>query len=356
MERTIASLLRLIGQLRPGANRRAIPLPFTAASAVTIYWINSNKVSSPPIVVLGGSGFVGRHVTARLAAAGHRVIVPTRRREAAKHLILLPTVDVVELDIHDPVRLATLLRGAGTVINLVGILREGGGATFARVHVDLVRNLVAACRAANVPRLIHMSALGADMNGPSAYLRTKAEGEAIVAGSELRWTIFRPSVIFGREDSFLNLFARMSRLLPVFPLAAPEARFQPVFVDDVAHCIVMARENQAAEQSRFDLCGPKVYTLRELLQYVGEVTGAVRPIIPLRGGLAKLQAAVLELLPGQLLTRDNLLSMQKDNVCEAPFPAIFGITPVALEAVAPEYLAPSALRSAFDRYRTSSGR
>jgi NADH dehydrogenase len=311
---------------------------------------------SRPVVVLGGSGFVGRHIVARLVAAGRRVLVPARRRESAKHLILLPTVDVVEEDVNDPRVLARLLPGASTVINLIGILNESGASTFERTHVELARNVVAACRAAGVPRLLHMSALGADASGPSRYLRTKAAAEAIVAASGLRWTIFRPSVIFGREDSFLNLFARLSRVLPVVALAAPHARFQPVYVEDVAHCFVQAVGDDLTELARFDLCGPKVYTLQELVAYVGEVTGAVRPIFALGPGLSKLQAWTLEHLPGKLMSRDNLLSMQKDNVCDCPFPAVFGATPAALEAVAPQYLAPGAQRSAFDPYRANSGR
>jgi len=308
------------------------------------------------IVVLGGSGFVGRHIVARLAAAGHRVIVPSRRRENAKHLILLPTVDVVEADVNEPRSLRELLAGATAVVNLVGILNEIGAATFERVHVDLARNLVAACQAARVTRLLQMSALGADPAGPSRYLRTKGQAEAIITGSDRHWTIFRPSVIFGREDAFLNLFARLSRMLPIVALAAPHARFQPVYVGDVAHCFVQSLDDDLTQRARFDLCGPKVYTLVELVRYVGEVTGAVRPIIKLGPALSKLQATVLEFLPGKLMSRDNLLSMQKDNVCDRPFPAVFGIAPVALEAVAPQYLAPNARRSSFDPYRASGGR
>ena len=162
-------------------------------------------------LVLGGSGFVGRHLVARLVAAGRRVIVPTRQRERAKHLILLPTVDVVEADVHNEAVLARLARRASVVVNLVGILNESRRGEFERVHVELARKLVAACRVAGVSRLLHMSALNADPRGPSRYLRSKGEAEAIVAASGLAWTIFRPSVIFGREDSFLNLFATLER-------------------------------------------------------------------------------------------------------------------------------------------------
>ena len=310
----------------------------------------------PQTVVLGGGGFVGRHIVARLVAAGHRVIVPTRRREDAKHLIMLPTVDVLEADIHDARALESLFAGASAVINLVGILNEDGASTFERAHVELPRKVVAACHTAGVARLLHMSALGADPAGPSRYLKSKAAAEAIVAASGLRWTMFRPSVIFGREDTFLNLFARLSRALPVVVLAAPNARFQPIYVEDVAHCFVQSVGDDLTHDARYDLCGPAVYTLRELVRYVGEVAGTVRPIIPLGPGLSRLQATMLEHLPGKLMSRDNLLSTQKDNVCDCPFPAVFGITPTALEVVAPQYLSPDAQRSAFDPYRASSGR
>jgi NADH dehydrogenase len=308
------------------------------------------------IVVLGGGGFVGRHVVARLVSDGYRVAVPTRRREEAKHLITLPTVDVVEQDIHDPRTLDRLFADRGAVINLVGIINESGRETFDRAHVELTRKVIAACHNAGVPRLLHMSALGASADAPSRYLKTKAAAEAMVAASGLKWTIFRPSVIFGREDNFLNMFAKLARALPVVALASPKARFQPVYVSDVAHCFVRSIDDEITFGARYDLCGPKVYTLKELVAYVGEVTGAVRPIVSLGPGLSSLMATVLGHLPGRILTRDNLASMRKDNVCDCPFPAVFGLTPASIESVAPTYLSPTAQRSPFDRYRAESGR
>jgi uncharacterized protein YbjT (DUF2867 family) len=307
-------------------------------------------------LVLGGSGFVGRHLVARLAAAGRRVIVPTRQRERAKHLILLPTVDVVEVDIHDEAMLVRLAWRASVVVNLIGILNERHRGEFDRVHVELARKLVAACATAGASRLLHMSAQNADPKGPSRYLRTKGEAEAIVAGSGLDWTIFRPSVIFGREDSFLNLFAKLERMLPVVPLGSPNARFQPVFVGDVARAFDAVIGDDTAHRQRYSLCGPKVYSLRELVAYVGELTGHKRPILPLGRGLSQLQARVLEWLPGPLMSRDNLASMERDNVCDgSPF-AAFGFSPAALEAVAPAYLATGAIRSRYDEFRSQSGR
>ena len=309
-------------------------------------------MSRARILVLGGSGFVGRHVVARLVAAGRSVVVPTRYRERARHLILLPTVDVVQADIHDPLALEQLTAGAAAAINLVGILNETRRGDFERVHIELPRKLIAACRTMRVPRLLHMSALNAGGNAPSHYLRSKAAAEALVAESGLAWTIFEPSVIFGREDSFLNLFARVERFLPVIALARSDARFQPVYVGDIAH----AFDDDRTHRRRYPLCGPKVYTLRELVAYVGELTGYNRPIVPLGPALSKLQARVLELLPGKLMSRDNLASMELDSVCGCDFPAIFGANPTALEAVAPDYLTLAATRSRYSGLRAQGGR
>lgn len=313
-------------------------------------------MSTARILVLGGSGFVGRHVVARLVAAGWNVVVPTRYRERAKHLILLPTVDVVEADIHDPLALEQLAAGADAAINLVGILNERRRGDFERAHVELPRKLVAACRTMRVPRLLHMSALNAGGTAPSRYLRSKGEAEALVADSDLAWTIFQPSVIFGREDSFLNLFARLERFLPIIALACADARFQPVYVGDVANAFVRAADDDRTHRMRYPLCGPEVYTLRELVAYVGELTGYNRPIVPLGPALAKLQARVLELLPGKLMSRDNLASMELDSVCDCDFPAVFGSKPTALEAVAPDYLTPAATRSRYSGLRAQGGR
>lgn len=313
-------------------------------------------MSADRILVLGGSGFVGRHVVARLVAEGRSVVVPTRSRERARHLILLPTVEVVQADVHDPVTLERLAAGSTAMINLVGILNEPRRGDFDRVHVELARKAVAACRVAGVSRLLHMSALNADASGPSRYLASKGQAEAIVAGSDLAWTIFRPSVIFGREDSFLNLFARLERFLWVVALACAGARFQPVWVADVADAFVRALDDERTLRQRYALCGPRVYTLRELVAYVGELTGYNRPIVPLGARLSGLQARILEFLPGKLLTRDNLASMTRDSVCEGEYPALFERAPQALEAIAPGYLAPVAARSRYSRLRAQGGR
>jgi NADH dehydrogenase len=303
------------------------------------------------VLVLGGTGFVGRHVVAKLSAAGHEVVVLTRKRDRGRPLFLLPTVQVRQGDPYDRATLVRLARGADVAINLIGVLHARTRGTFERVHVALVRTLVDACRDAGVRRIVHMCAQGASASAASAYLRSKAAGEEVITRSELAWTVFRPSVIFGSGDTFLNLFAKLAAVFPVIPLAAAGARFQPVYVGDVAACFARAVVDDATIGQRYALCGPTAYTLEDLVRYVADTSGHPRPIVPLGPGLAQLQARVLELLPGPLLTRDNLASMQHDNVCDAPFPAEFGISPAPLEAIAPEYLAPMSLNSRFDVFR-----
>ena len=303
------------------------------------------------VCVLGGSGFIGRHVCHALAAAGYRIRVATRDRERAKEqLILLPTVDVAAVAIHDPAQLAAFVRGADAVINLVGVLHDGRGArSFQAAHVELARKIVAACRENGIGRLLHMSALAAARDAPSRYLRTKGEAEAIVRESGLAWTVYRPSVVFGPGDSFLNLFATVLRFSPMLALACPGARFQPVFVEDVAAAFVKGLADLGSFGKSYDLCGPRVYTLRELVEYVGTVTGRRRPVVGLNDALSYCQALAMELLPVKLMTRDNYRSMKVDNVCSCDYP--FGIAPAALEAVAPSYLGQRTPRARYQRFR-----
>ena len=307
------------------------------------------------ICVLGGSGFVGRHVVHQLAACGRNVCVPTRDRERAKQLVLLPTVDAIDADVHNDGELAQVTRGMDAVINLVGVLHDARGERgFEQAHVELTRKVIAACRANGVRRYMHMSALGADVNGPSEYLRTKGAAEQLVRASNLDWTIFRPSVIFGRDDGFLNLFAQLLKPLPVMFLGSPEARFQPVYVEDVAQAFARGISDLNAFGRSYDLCGPKVYTLRELVELAGEITGRRRPVIGLNDTLSQLQAFALGLLPVKLLTLDNYRSMKIDNVSNQPFP--FGIEPAVLEAVAPAYLGDDFPRARYRAYRDRTKR
>lgn len=310
------------------------------------------------VCVLGGTGFVGRALAAQLFERGMRVRVVTRSGPRAAPLTVIPTVEVFVGDVHDPAHLRRAFENVDAVVNLVGILHETRHQDFGSAHVELPRKVVEACRASGVRHLLHMSSLGASPDGPSDYQRTKAAGEGAVraAGADLHWTVFRPSVIFGEGDAFLNLFATMLRWFPVIPLAGARARFQPVWVEDVARCIARAAGEPRAFGESFDLCGPTVYTLEELVRTVGRATGRKARVWALPAGLASLQAAVLERLPGKLMTRDNLRSMGVDNVCDCPFPPLFAFRPATVEAILPEYLGVGAARDRYARFRNHASR
>ena len=302
-------------------------------------------MSTLRIAVLGGTGFVGRSLSARLVRAGHTVRILTSHRDRHRDLLVLPTAQLVEADVHNPAVLLREFQGLDAVINLVGILNEAGrdGSGFERAHAELPARVVQACRQAGVPRLLHMCALHAATDAPSHYLRSKARGEQVVleaAGSGLRVTSFRPSVIFGPRDSFTNRFAGLLRRVPgVFPLACPNARMQPVYVEDVAEAFSVALDRHETFGQRYDLCGPQVYTLQEIVAYLAGVLGLKRRILPLGPGLSRLQAAVLQFAPGKPFTPDNFRSLQVASTCRGPFPAIFGITPARFDEVVPTYLA-----------------
>lgn len=313
------------------------------------------------VVLIGGSGFVGSALANRLSEVAVTVLVPTRRASRAKRLLPLPTVDIIEADVHDPATLERLVAGADAVVNLVGILHSRSGSPFGpdfrHAHVELPRKIVAACRAAGVPRLLHISALGASPDGPSEYLRSKAAGEAEIraAGDAPAWTILRPSVMFGRDDHFLNLFAHLAQTFPVLPLACSTARFQPVYVEDVVSVLWRCLCDPTTSGQTFELAGPKVYTLREIVEYVSELAGAPRPILPLPDGLAMLQARIMEFMPSPIMTRDNLRSMQVDNVVSGE-PLPFGLEPAAIESVAPTYIGERSFRALYFPLRMSSRR
>jgi uncharacterized protein YbjT (DUF2867 family) len=311
------------------------------------------------VTLIGGSGFVGRHIAEVLCARGVRVVVPTRNRERAKReLIVLPTADAVHADVHSPADLDRVLAGSDAVINLVGILHPSQRNSFERIHAQLPEKVAQACRRAGIERLLHMSALGAHADAPSAYQRSKADGEARVlraAGNAVAVTVFRPSVIFGAGDSLLSLFARMQRVLPIVLLGSPQAKFQPVWVEDVARAFAAALQERDAFGQRYELCGPNVYTLRQLVAIAGRMSGHPRPIIGLGKTLSYLQALALEFSPVKILTRDNLRSMSVDNVCGCGWPGIFRFAPSPLEAIAPFYLSSVAARR-FDGFRERAGR
>jgi len=308
------------------------------------------------VCIFGGSGFVGQAVAEAAVARGLRVRVVTRRPGSARALTVLPTLERVVADPNDARSLSRALDNMDAAINLIGILHESAGATFSAVHAELPGKIAAACRAEGVRHLLHMSALGAARDAPSEYQRTKAEGEANARAAGVPCTIFRPSVIFGARDSFLNFFAALVRFFPVIPLAGANARFQPVWVEDVARAFAAAIGDKRTVGEAYELCGPEVYTLAELVRIVGAITGHPRAVVGLPGPVAAMQAFVLEHLPGKKMTRDNLRSMQVDNVCKGPFPPIFGFQPAALEAVVPRYLGPAAMNDRYDKSRQYSGR
>jgi len=297
------------------------------------------------ICLLGGTGFVGFHLIHHLTEAGHTVKVLARHRERHRNILVLPRLDVIEADVHAPGVLDEHFAGCDAVINLAGILnpRKRGGETFQDVHVALSRKIVAACKENGVKRLLHMSALHADAAaGPSEYLRTKGEGEDIAhdaAQYDIQVTSFRPSIIFGPGDHFFNRFARLLKRVPVvLPLACPETIYAPVFVEDVARVFTRALLNRGTFGQRYELCGPRRYTLRQLVEYTAQVIGRRKLIVGLGDRLSRLQAQLLAYMPGQPLTYDNYLSMQVGGACDGEFPALFELTPTAVEAVVPYYL------------------
>ncbi|MFB4202327.1 N-acetyl-alpha-D-glucosaminyl-diphospho-ditrans,octacis-undecaprenol 4-epimerase [wastewater metagenome] len=313
------------------------------------------------VCILGGSGFVGRHIANRLANTPVRIRVITTNRERSRHLLPIPNLELVEADIHDADTLRREISGFDAVINLVGVLNDepGRGRGFDEVHVRLVRNLVEGARAAGVKRLLHMSALGAAPEAPSRYQQTKAEGERIAMEANRAGfgvTVFRPSVIFGPEDNFLNQFATMLRMAPFLPLPTPEARFKPVYVGDVAQAFVNCLNDPDTFGERYELCGPSVYTLRELVSYCAELIGTNKPIIGLSDRLSRLQARVMERVPGKPYSMDNYLSSQVDNVCSDDGLARLGIHPTAVEAVVPMYVGRRRQRQYYNRFRRSARR
>ena len=314
------------------------------------------------VLIFGGTGFVGTQVCEKLNQLSCRVTVATRRSDNARHLQLLPLVDVVEIDLHDSAALAALVAGHDAVVNLIAIL-HGSEAAFQKAHVQWPLTLVRACKAASVRRLVHISALGAATESASMYQRSKARGEAALLGSGLDVTVLRPSVIFGAGDKFLNTFASLQQIFPVIPLAGSQARFQPVWVGDVAGAVVHCLQNTATIGQLYEACGPEVFTLRQLVQlaghYAGIGQGHGRQVIGLPNVLARVQAFFMELVPGDpVLSRDNLDAMKTDNIASGKLPGLeaLGITPASLAAIGPTYLGARGLRSGLMAKRKTSGR
>lgn len=300
------------------------------------------------ILILGGSGFVGRALCEQLAShpvlGSARLVVPTRRRARARHLLPLPQVDVIEADVNQDRALQRLLQGSDAVVNLVAIL-HGRPDDFERAHVDLCQRLAEDCLQLGVKRVVHVSALGVSDDpsaAPSHYLRTKAEGEQALRVQGLALSVLRPSVIFGAHDRFFNLFATLQRLFPVMPLAGGDARFQPVWVEDVAAAIVRCLADPAATAGRtYELGGPEVCTLADIVKMAGRWSGHARPVVPLPMAAGRLQAAAMACLPGEpLMSADNLDSMKVPNVLGGQLPGLqaLGVSPSAMSAVVPGYL------------------
>ena len=307
------------------------------------------------MLILGGTGFVGRAVCEALARQqpGLRVHVATRRPAHGDTVRALPNVDLVTADVHDDAALAGLLDGCDAVVNLIAILL-GSPAAFEQVHVTLPRRLAAACERARLRRLVHITALGVGDHAPSHYLRSKTEGAALLAASDLDLTLLRPSVIFGAHDRFLNLFAELQALAPVMPLAGSSARFQPVWVGDVAQAVVRALTFHNSVGKTYECAGPGIFTLSEIVRLSGRWAGHERPQIALPAWAGRLQAAAMALLPGEpLMSADNLDSMSQPNVATGTLPGLadLGIRPAAMDAVAPDYLAARFGPTGLDRYR-----
>ena len=318
------------------------------------------------ILVLGGTGFVGAHVCEKLVRAGFRVSVPTRRALNARNIQHLPGLTVLECNVHDESALTQAMADVDGVVNLVAIL-HGTPESFDRVHRLLPEKIARACKAQGVRHVVHVSALGTDwrtpQSCPSHYLRSKGQGEAALMqrlGWPFAWddsgrepartglTVLRPSVIFGARDKFLNVFAALQKVFPVMPLAGAQAKFQPVWVEDVAGAVVRSVERGFSGPPSWDvyeLVGSRVYALRELVQLAAKLSGVGqgrgRPVIGLPRWMGQVQAVILGLMPGEpVMSLDNLDSMRVDNVASGHLPGFeaLGMSPSALAAIAPTYL------------------
>ena len=273
------------------------------------------------ILLIGGNGFVGRVIAAQLQLAGYSVLIPSSHPAAGRELRMLPKIYVEEADVHefdDLQNLCARIQLHGAVINLVGVLHDKPatpyGKVFKAAHVDLPKNIITAMQLHGLKRYLHMSALGADSQGPSMYQRSKGDGEAAVKASNLDWTIFRPSVIFGAQDQFINLFSKLTKLFPAMPLANYRAQFQPVSVDDVATAFVKSLTMPQTIHQSYDLVGPTVYTLKEIVEFAARKANTSCAITPVPAVVGYLQALAFEFLPGPtLMSRDNIASMKLPN-------------------------------------------
>jgi len=292
------------------------------------------------ISIIGGSGFVGRAIVQQAVAAGHQVTVVCRYPERARDL-LVEGATLVKADVVDGTGVDVAVRGADCVIYLVGLLFEKGRQNFVAAHVDGVARVIDACKQAGVKQYLHMSALGAGKVDDSAYAQTKAAAEALVSGSGLNYTIFRPSVIYGAGDNFFNQFKSMSAVLPVLPVISGTTRFQPIWVEDVARAFVCSIADKQVSGKSYELAGPNSYTFKALLELLMKELGRNRLLIDVPDFAAKLMAVFTGVLPTPPITLDQLKLLAHDNVVDGEaFPAIFG-EPASVELVLPTYISAS---------------
>ena len=324
------------------------------------------------ICILGGSGFVGKHLASRLNTLGHQVKILSRHPQRHRDILVLPGVRLAQANAHDDTDLQRELTGMDVVINLIGILNEPGhdGSGFQAAHVDIPAHVVSVCKQVGVPRLLHMSAINAGVlrsqaahqnkrNRGSDYLRTKGEGEQHVlaaSDNQLAVTVFRPSLIFGRGDGIFGRFANSLTLTPVLPLACPNARFAPVYVGDVIEAFVRAMDDPDSFGKAYDLYGPRTCSLRQLIEYTARLQGLKRHIISLGPTLSRWQANIAEYLPGKPFSRDNYRSLQSDSTPPASYQFPFGIEPTTVESIVPLYFGNNTTRGRYMEFRSQAGR
>lgn len=312
------------------------------------------------LCILGGSGFLGTRLVARLIRDGHRVTVLSRDRERHKHLLVLPGLTLENCDVYDEAQVSEHLRGKDVAINLVGILNERGfgGAGFRRAHTELTRVVLQAARSAGVPRLLQVSALKAAPDAPSYYLSSKGEAEKLIRDSaNLDWVIFQPSVMFGPGDAFLNRFAMLLASVPfVLPLARPKTRFQPVLVDDVIEALLRCLHGAASVGQTYQLGGPQVYSLREIVELVAKLTGQRKWIVGLPDFLGRLQGLVMNFVPGRPFSSDNYRSLTVDSVCTEDGLTKLGVKPQSMVASARQYLGSFEDNARLSQNRAAVGR
>ena len=311
------------------------------------------------ICILGASGFVGTHLTARLVKEGHHITALTRNRERNRHLLVLPTVRVLTTDVHDASALERHFAGCDVVINLIGLLNQTRKEKFATAHVELAEKMLAAAKKNGVKRILHVSALKADAkSAPSEYLRTKGQAQdLLMAQSEVGVTVFQPSLIFGPDDSFINRFADLLQLpMPWFLLPTPNTRFAPVYVGDVVSAMVACLDDRATMGQTYELCGPKVLSLKEIITYIRDHLGKDTKIIGLGQGLSKFVAWMLEWIPGKPMSVDNFQSMQVHSICSTSGLEKLGIPATTMESIVPNMLTQSDRKGRLSGYRRAAGR